>query len=216
MEKHAIAGAKKLLSLTKTKIRLAKEANTIDCKPAPLPLAKYLSGISIETIDSAAEYREKLLKEIDYSNDYSVASTVFQCMDIIEGVKHKFEPEEYCFNLSTEDLIKIEENSRKESIPLNILLMTTSVVPSLTGMLRHNSINLYIGEKENKPENAIYVSGVPTSLAEFILFALKSNHFSSNQRLKNIKCVLGRKTLINNAISSSLAAYGADLIKETE
>jgi hypothetical protein len=202
MEKHAIAGTKKLLSLTKTKIRLAKEANTTDCKPAPLPLVKFLSGVSIETIDSAAEYREKLLKEIDYSNDESVASTVFQCMDIIEGVKHKYEPQEYCFNLSADDLKGLE------SVPVTILLMATNVVP--------NYVNLYIGDKSEKPENAIYLSGVPTSLAEFILFALKSDYFSSNLRLKNIKIILGRKTLINNAISSSLAAYGADLIKETE
>jgi hypothetical protein len=202
MEKHAIAGAKKLLSLTKTKIRLAKEADTIDCKPAPLPLVKLLSGASIETIDSAADYREKLLKEIDYSNDESVASTVFSCMDIIEGVKHKFEPKEYCSNLSADDL------KGMESAPVTILLMATNFVP--------DSLNLYIGEKENKPENAIFLSGVPTSLAQFTLFALKSDYFSLNGRLRNIQCVLGRKTLINNAIAYSLAVYGADLIKETE
>jgi hypothetical protein len=207
MEKHAIAGTKKLLSLTKTKIRLAKEANTIDCKPSPIPLVKFLSGASIENIDSAAEYREKLLKEIDYSNDQLVASTVFQCMDLIEGVKHKYEPKEYCFNPTQEDLLDIEKKAKEENEKINLLIMSDK---SLLG------INLYIGEKENKPENAIYVSGVPTSLAEFVLFALKSEYFSSQGRLRNIKIVLGRKTLINNAISSSLAAYGADLIKETE
>jgi hypothetical protein len=207
MEKYAAAGAKKLLSLTKTKIRLAKEANTIDCKPAPLPLVKFLSGVSIETIDSSAQHREKLLKEIDYSNDNSVASTVFQCMDIIEGVKHKYEPEEYCFNLCKDELLDIEKKAKERNEKIIILIMSDK---------SSHGINLYLGEKENKPENAIYLSGVPTSLAEFILFGLKSDYFSSQGRLRNIKCVLGRKTLINNAISASLAAYGADLIKETE
>ena len=40
IDKYVKEGAKKILSLTRTKIRLAKEAGTVECRPAPLPLVK--------------------------------------------------------------------------------------------------------------------------------------------------------------------------------
>jgi len=196
IDKYARDGAKKILSLTKTKIRLARESDTVECIPAPLPLVRYLSGREIKTIDEADTYRETLLKEIDYSSERSVASTVLMCMDIIEGVKHRYEPEEYCSSLTVQQMESFEGKK------VNISLMTESVNP--------NVINLFFGEKP-APEGSIYVSGVQTSLASFLSYAFSSKHFSSEGKLRNISAGIGRRTLINNAIYFSLGVYGADL-----
>jgi len=118
MEKYILKGAKKLFSLTRTKIRLVEESGTIDTKPGPLPLVKLLSGKEITTVAQAKEYRDELLKDTDFSDSKSTASSVLQLMDIIEGVKYKFEPPECRSNLSTERFREIEIQARENSIPL--------------------------------------------------------------------------------------------------
>jgi len=48
-----VKGVKKLFGLTKTKIQLAKEADTKYTKPNPLPLIRLLSGQEIGTVEQA-------------------------------------------------------------------------------------------------------------------------------------------------------------------
>jgi len=201
MEKHIIKGAKKLFSLTRTKLRLAEESGTIDTRPGPLPLVKLLSGREITTVAQAKEYRDELLQHTDFSDSKSTASSVLQLMDIIEGVKYGFEPKEACLNLTKEGFREIEIQAGKDSIPINILLMTKEI-PA-------NGINLFIGE--NSPENSIFLSIVPTSIAGLLNFAFHSEYFSDGPELKNIVSVLGHRTLILNAIYFSLGCFGAEL-----
>lgn len=205
MDKYIIKGTKKLFSLARTKIRLAEGSETIDCKPKPLPLVKLLSGMEINTVADAKRYREDLLKNIDFSNSESVASTVLQLMDMIEGVKYKFEPNEFLANIDEKKLRNIENEARKKSLPVNLLLMTRKAPEGL---------NIFIGYKQ--PEGTIFLSAVPTTLSYLLNFAFNSDYFSQNLKLKNIRSFLGHRTLILNAIHFSLGEFGAELKDETE
>jgi len=204
MEKITIKGIKKLFGLTKTKIRLAKEADTKYTKPKPLPLIKLLSGQEIETVEQAEEYLNQLKDKIDYTDDNCAAKTVFELMDIIEGVKYKFEPLEFMVNVDEKKLSEIESKARDNSLPVNLLLMTKTA---------QEGLNLFVGE--NPCKNTIFMSRVPTTLAYFINFAFNSEYFSHEQKLKNVNIVLGHRTLILNAVSFALGKFGGNLIDET-
>jgi hypothetical protein len=201
MDKYAIAGTKKLLSLVRTKIRLAEEAGTVECRPDPLPIVKLLSGREINTVAEAKDYRDELAQRADYSGDLSVASTVLQCMDLIEGVKYKYELREYMSNIDEANFRFIEKEARRKAAAVNLLLMTKAVP---------EGINVFVGE--DPPAGTIFLSGVPTSIASFLAYAYTSDYFSENVRLKNLVSCIGHKTLIIDAIHYSLGIYGARTI----
>jgi hypothetical protein len=203
MDRYVISGTKKLFSLVRTKIRLAEEADTIDCRPDPLPLVKRLSGVNISEIAEAKAYREELLNNTSYSDEKSIASSVLQCMDLIEGVKYKYEPSQYMSNIDARMMKDIEERAKEKALSVNMLLMTQTAP---------EGINLFIGE--NSPSGAVFVSGVPTSIAPFLEYAFGSAYFSDVCSLRNIRCVLGHRSLIINAIHHSLGMYGAVLSEE--
>jgi len=184
--KYAVKGVKKLFSLTKTKIRLAKEVKTIYTKPKPLPLVKKLAGVEVNTIDEAENLWQTLKEKVDYNNPKSMAETTLQLLDIIEGVKHKYEPKEYFCLLTQEETKKLLEKK------VNILL---ACQPTTKG------VNLYIGE--NPPKGVIHLGRVTTNLATFLAIALP--------KLKNIKIHSNQKTLINNAVYHALETFKANL-----
>ncbi len=202
MDKYIVRGVKKILSLTRTKIRLAEEAGTTYTRPRPLPLVKFLSGNEIETVSDAKDYREELVKDLNFSDSKAVASTVFQAMDIIEGVKYEFEPKELMPNISKDEFKDIEKRAMEISSPVNILLMTKD---------SRNGLNIFVGR--NPPEGTLFLSGVPTSISSFLDFAFHSEYFHDNLRLRNINSVLGHKTLILNAIHFALTEFGAEGIE---
>ena len=203
MDKYVISGTKKLFSLTRTKIRMAEEADTIECRPDPLSLVRRLSGVNISTVGDAKAYRDELLKNTSFSDEKSVASSVLQCMDMIEGVKYKYEPPQYMSNIDARGLKDIEERAKEKELAVSILLMTQTPP---------EGINLFIGE--TLPPGAIFLSGVPTSIATFLEFAFGSPYFSDGCNLRHIRSIIGHRTLIINAIHHSLGVYGAVLSEE--
>ena len=205
MDKHIIRGAKRLLSLTRTKIRLAEEVDTINTMPRPLPLVKLISGRDIETVEQAKGYRDELARNIDFGNPMGVADLVIQLIDIIEGVKYKFEPPEFLCLIDDKTMKEIEDNARRNSIPLNLLLMTEKA---------QTKINLFVGE--NPAESSIHLGRVPSTVADFLRFAFLSDYFSDNKRLKNMNAIIGHRTLILNAIWFSLGEFGAELGTESD
>ena len=205
MEKYAVAGTKKLLSLVRTKIRLAEEAGTVECRPHPLPIIKLLSGRDINTISEAKTYREELAQKADYSDEKRLASTVLQCMDLVEGVKYKYEAPECMPNIDEARFRSIEKEASEKATAVNILLMSKTAP---------EGINIFVGE--DPPAGTIFFSGVPTSIASFLAYAYASDYFSDNLRLKNIVSYLGHKSLILDAIHYSLGVYGAKTIQLQE
>ena len=208
MDKFTIKGTKKLFSLTRTKIRLAKEAETKHTKPAPLPLVKLLSGQGIGTVEQAEEYRETLKSNIDYDNPKNTAKTIIELMDIIEGVKYKFEPQEFMPNLDVGQMEKIEKTAKENSKPLNLLLMIGKVPEN------PSDLNLFVGY--DQPDGTTFLSRVPTSFAPVLDFAFNSDYFSKNKKLRNINLILGHQTLILNAVYFALGEFGVNLIDETK
>lgn len=205
MDKFTILGTKRLFSLTKTKIRLAEESETIYTKPKPLPLVKLISGRDMDTLEQAKEYREELAKNIDYENPRNISNSVLQLIDIIEGVKYKFEPAEFQCLIDDKILKNIENNAKENSSKINLLLMT-KIAPK--------GINLFVGK--NPPENSIHLGRVPSTVAYFLRFAFSSDYFSEGKQLKNINSIIGHRTLILNAIWFSLGEFGATLRSESD
>ncbi|RLI95799.1 MAG: hypothetical protein DRO92_01020 [Candidatus Altiarchaeales archaeon] len=207
MNKLMKKGAKKLFSLTRTKIRLAKENNTINTKPQPLPLIKLLVNIEINNVDKCYEYMNKLKNNTDFDNPKSVAFSILQLMDIIEGVKYKYEPIEFSSNIDNDKFRILEEMAKKNHGEMDILIMTKGDID-----INRNRLCIYIGL--NPPENVIFLSAVPTSLAVLLNYIFNSDYFSDNLKLKRVNSILGQKTLINNAIHLSLGIFGAKLKDE--
>ena len=200
VNKFIVKGVKKRFGLTRTKIRLAKESDTKDTKPAPLPLVKLLSGREIKTVSDTEKYLDELKLNINYDDKKSIAKTVIELMDVIEGVKYKYEPAEFLTNISEDALKDVERTAVERSAPVNVLLMTREA---------QSGLNLFVGE--NPPKNVFFLSGVPTTLSFFLNLAFNSDYFSGNLRLKNVNVVLGRRTLITNAIWFALGEFGAVL-----
>lgn len=195
-----VKGAKKILSLTNTKIRLAENFGTICTKPAPLPLVKLFSEKEIKTVKDAKEHLEYLRKNLDVNDKGNIAKTVIQAIDIIEGVKYQFE------EISCPDVMKfreLEQSAIENSSAVNLLLMT-----------EHNleGISMFVGG--NAPTDCILLGEVPSSISIFLRYAYGSEYFSHGKELKNINAVLGHFTLILNAIHFSLGALGARLLYE--
>ncbi len=194
-DKYAVKGLKKLFGLTKTKIRLAREAGTIQVKPKPLPLVEVLSGVRINSVDDAEARLHELKSQIDYESPGSVSSTVLELMDIIEGVKHQFEPKKLCVLVDEKTLEEIEGKAAEGS-KINILLMEEEA---------REGVNLYVGY--DPPKNVIHYGRVPTTLAHYIAYAFDSEKLSQDTRLINTDITIGHKTLILNAIYFAIKQY---------
>lgn len=199
-DKYAVKGLKKLFGLTKTKIRLAREAGTIQVKQGPLPLVEYVSGIQIKSVDEAEARLQELKANIDYLNANSVCSTVLELMDIIEGVKHLFEPPELCVLLRDEEFRRVEQRV-VEGDKINLLLMSEEIL---------DGVNMYVGYEP--PKGSLHLGRVPTTLSSFMAYSLNSNTLSSDMKLRNVRIVLGHQTLILNSIFNAIQHYGAEAI----
>jgi hypothetical protein len=198
MDRFFIKGAKKLFSLTRTKIRLAKEANTTETKPAPLPLVARFSGRTVSTVEEAEGFLSELRAMTDFTENRRTAETILILIDIIEGVKHLFEPPEYCALLSREKMEELEEKAKKEHLKANILLLTSE---------RGEGLNLFIGE--DPPQKVVHVGRLVSNLASLLDFLLASDYFSENGRLANIQVSAGGKTLLAAAVYAALKELGA-------
>lgn len=200
MDRFAVKGIKKLFGLTRTKIRLAEESDTVYVKPKPLPLIKHLTREEINTVEEAREYRDSLQDTIDYTNPEGIAKTVFQLLDMIEGVKYKYEPPDLCTLAGVDELKAMGKKAADESKSVNLLLMTEKAP---------EGINVFVGE--NPPTNSLHLGRVPSTTAFFLDFAFNSDYLSEGLKLRNINAIMGRKTLIMDAIYFSLGEYGARL-----
>jgi hypothetical protein len=198
MDRFSIKGTKKLFSLTKTKIRLATEADTVETRPAPLPLVKRFTGKEIATVKEAGEYTEELRKTADFSDDRCMAETVLMLIDIIEGVKYRFEPQEYCALLGRNEMKALEAAAKEAQQNVNILLLAEK---------RGDGMNLFIGE--DPPSGVVHVGRLVSNVASFLDYAFHSSYFSENGKLKNIRASAGRKTLLAAAVYSALKELGA-------
>ncbi len=199
MDRFSIKGAKKLFSLTRTKIRLAKEAGTVETRPAPLPLVERLTRKKVSTIQDAESFLEELRAMTDFSDALRCAETVLMLIDTIEGVKHRYEPKEYCALLSRTEMTALEKKAKEEKLKVNILLLTSE---------RGEGLNLFIGE--DPPQGVVHAGRLVSNLASFIEYALCSNYFSDGGKLMNIRVSSGGRNLLAAAVHAAIKELGAD------
>lgn len=192
MSRCFVAGTKKLFSLAKTKIRLAEDSDTFETKPAPLPLIKKISGEEIKTVEEAKKYLEERREKIDYSNRRELAENILMILDVIEGVKYRFEPPEYQILLSKKELMILEGQE------ITILMLSSA---------KTGGVDLFLGE--DPPEGVLHLGRVVSNIAPFLDYAFTSTHFSEGLRLRNICVRVGRKTLIAYAVKEALCEFGA-------
>jgi len=192
VDKYAAKGAKKLFSLSRTKIRLAKEAETIETRPVPLPIVRLFSGVELRTVEECEAHTGRLKEEVDYDDDGSVATTVVQLCDIIEGVKYRFEPPEYMPLMGEEDLALLEKECAASGLPLAILIMSDDV----------RGPSVFFGEEP--PAGARHYSRVISGIAPLLRYLYESKHFSEGKRLRNVTVQYAGKTLLANAAAASI------------
>jgi hypothetical protein len=188
-------GAKKLFGLARTKIRLAEEADTVETKPKPLPLVRRLLGKEISSVGEAKELVEELRRTLDFSDRKAVASAVFALFDIIEGVKYRFEPPEYCTLIAKEKLGELVADAEEAEKKVDLLIMTEE--PAAEG--------LFLGE--DAPAGAAHLGRV-VSNAALLLDVL----FQRDGDARRLRVRGGRKTLIAEALIQALKEYGAEEI----
>ncbi|MFH1721217.1 MAG: hypothetical protein ABH950_01285 [Candidatus Altiarchaeota archaeon] len=194
MNRFFVQGTKKLFSLTKTKIRLAEEAGTDKTRPSPLPLVQKLSGLNLETVEQAKDYVSFLRNSVNFKEEQELAKAVLQLMDIIEGVKYKFEPKDAFLLLSDEDLEKVGRGRKH----ITILLDSQSL---------GEGVNLYFGF--DPPRDSIHAGTMPSPIATLVDFLFNSRFYFKGERLRNVSVRLGGKTLLLNTAYHSLLVYGA-------
>jgi len=196
LNKYAVKGVKKLFGLTRTKIRLAGEADTLKTSPSPLPLVEQYSGETVSTVDEARRHVKHLDEKVGYEDPESVASTTLQLCDVVEGVKHGYEPEKYMCLLSQKDFQEIEDRvSAGEQV--NILLMDDET---------RGGANVYIGY--DPPEDAYHLGRVMTNITWYLAYALESPVLSEEERFKNMNVYSTKQTLLQAAVEYSLKYFG--------
>jgi hypothetical protein len=198
-DKYVVMGAKKMFSLTRTKLRLAEESETVEARPAPLPLVKLFAQVELNTVAECRQHWQKMKADVDYRDDGSVATTVLQLCDLIECVKYKFEPKEYMPLFGAEGFKEMETECRLAKEPLNILLMTAEGL--------QNSV--YFGE--NPPLKVRHYSRVISGIAPLLHHLYSSDYFSNGIKLRNIFVCHGSRTLLGNAVEYALKVYLTDM-----
>jgi len=185
VDRYVVLGTKKLFSLTRTKLRLAEEADTVETRPSPLPLPKLFAGVELNTVPDSRAYWQALKDKVDYTDDLSVASTTLELCDIIECVKYRFELPEYM------PLI----NEIPSGKPLTILLLTPDGSPGA----------LYIGE--DPPPGVMHYSRVISGIAPLLHHLYRSPYLSEGTRLRNVEVRYGGRNLLGNAVNHALTAF---------
>jgi hypothetical protein len=196
MDKFVKKGVKKLFGLARTKIRLAVENGNVVTRPAPLPLVKRLAGVGVGTVAEAGEYVAGLRDALDFSGERVVASTVFQLLDVIEGVKYGFEPDEAFHLIGVDDLDGVEGRCRSGNAPLNLLLLTSDVPAGVC---------LFVGD--NPPAGVVHLGYVISTLSFFLDYAFHSDYFSGGRDLRNIVVWTGGSNLLASTVGWAVNVY---------
>ncbi len=179
---------KKLRSLTRIKIELAEEHGTEEVDVSPLPLVERYFGERVETVEDAWGFYEKYVVDMPEVRDIGeVARLVMACFDVIEGVKHEFEPPELVY--LSPDL------SGVDGVVLDV--MTDDPEPGV----------FYVGEPPEGVE-VRHVGRVVSTLARFLPEA-EEVELLDVEDLSGVEARFGRFTLLSHATAVALNGLGA-------
>jgi hypothetical protein len=191
-EKYVTDGVKKLFGLTRTKLRLAKEAHTLEAIPSPMPLVKLFCGLDVSSLAECKAHLKRLRDGVDYSDDLNMAMTVIQLCDIIECVKHRFEHPDYMPLFHREEFAILLAECYDAKAPLGILLMVQEVMPH----------SVYVGE--DPPPGVRHYSRVVSGVAPLLHHLYDSAYFHEGVRLRNVKIAYAGRNILGNAVNFAL------------
>lgn len=194
-----VDGVKKLFSLTKTKMRLAREADTINVRPEPLPLVKRFAQVELRTVEECERHWLMMKDNLDYADGDAIAKVVVQLCDIIEGVKWKFEEPDGFSLIDEEGFKAIESECAAHDLMLNLVLLSDEIPDGVT---------LYIGG--NPPDGVHHLGRHVSNIAEFMDFAYGSKYFSDGHSLRNVRAFASGRNIISSAV-----AFSVDSLKKT-
>ncbi len=184
-------GLKKLRSLTRIKIELAEDHGTEIVDISPLPLVRRYFDVDVSTIDDAWRFYEDYVVDIHKRIDDKVelSKLILACFDVIEGVKHEFEPPELVY-LSP-------DVSGVENVVLEV--MTDDPEPGV----------FYVGEPPEGVE-VRHVGRVVSTLARFLPEAEAAGVLDVED-LSGLRARFGRFTLLSFVTAVALRGLGASV-----
>ncbi|WP_457614717.1 hypothetical protein [Methanopyrus sp.] len=191
------AGLKKLRSLVKIKIRLAREHGTVEVDQPPLPIVKSWYGEVLETVDDAEDFFERKLKRMHKVELEEVPKVVFCAFDVIEGVKHEFEPEKYLYNPGT--------------VPTEVQVLTLDI---MTDDCRKGAV--YIGEPSPEVSRDRWAGSVVSVLARLLPECVEIGLLKDVRELEGVKARIGKFTLLNYITGVALKLSGAEVEFNTQ
>ncbi|WP_457620503.1 hypothetical protein [Methanopyrus sp.] len=186
------AGLKKLRSLVKVKIRLAREHGTVEVDRPPLPIVKSWYGKVLETVDDAEDFFERKLRRMHKVELEEVPKVVFCAFDVIEGVKHEFEPEKYLYNSG--------------AVPTGARTLTLDIMTD-----DHREEAVYIGEPSPGVSRDRWAGRVVSVLARLLPECVETGLLEDVRKLEGVRARIGRFTLLNYVTGAALALSGAEV-----
>ncbi|WP_456434854.1 hypothetical protein [Methanopyrus sp.] len=184
------AGLRKLRSLVKVKIRLAKEHGTVEVDQPPLPIVKSRYGEVLETVDDAENFFERELRRMHKVKLEEVPRVVFCAFDVIEGVKHEFEPEKYLY--------------RSGAVPAGVKALTLDI---MTDDHRENAV--YIGEPSPEVSRDRWAGRVVSVLSRLLPECVEVGLLEDIRELEGVRVRIGKFTLLNYVTGAAMALSGA-------
>ncbi len=186
------AGLRKLRSLVKIKIRLAKEHGTVEVDRPPLPIVESWYGEALETVDDAESFFERELRRMHKVELEEVPKVVFCAFDVIEGVKHEFEPEKYLY--------------RPGAVPEGVRTLTLDIMTD-----DHREGAVYIGEPHPEVDRDRWAGRVVSVLARLLPECMEAGLLEDVRKLEGVRARIGRFTLLNYVTGAALALSGAEV-----
>ncbi len=182
-------GLKKLRSLVRIKIELAEDHGTEEVDLRPLPIVKEYYGEEIRTVEEAREFYESELERMHRVELEEVPKVVFSAFDVIEGVKHEFEPEEFMYQGC--------ELDRLDGLKLDIM----------TDDARDGAA--YVGEPPEDVEEGLWVGRVVSTISRLLPECAEAGLIKRCSDVKGFDVRVGRFTLLNYVTAVAFDAAGA-------
>ena len=182
-------GLKKLRSLVRIKIELAEDHGTREVDVRPLPVVRDYYGVDIRTVEEAREFYERELIRMHRVDTEEVPKVVFSAFDVIEGVKHEFEPRKLMYQGCEVD--------RMEDLKLDIM----------TDEPRAGAA--YVGEPPEGVDEGLWVGRVVSVISRLLPECVRAGKINRCSDVEGFDVRVGRFTLLNYVTAAAFDAAGA-------
>jgi len=154
-------------------------------------------GEVLETVDDAESFFERELRRMHKVELEEVPKVVFCAFDVIEGVKHEFEPEKYLY--------------KPGAIPAGAQALTLDIMTD-----DHREDAVYIGEPGPEVSRDRWAGRVVSVLARLLPECVEVGLLEDVRELEGVRVRIGKFTLLNYVTGAALALSGAEVKLEVQ